>query len=127
MMARIVETDADTSYSVAWIDTAARGGSMGRSVLTAGARPALRPFRAAARHPQVLPGEPRLAAPPVVPPRLVSGPTVQAFNELWYRKAPRRHTRKLQTVGAFHPLDGVRDWNRLYGRAGLVQYRIRPA
>lgn len=126
VMARIEASDAETSYSVAWIDTAARGRAMGRSVLTRGEfarRDEL--TGAAARHPRTVPGDPRVAAPPVVPPHLVSAPTVRAFNELWFRKAPRRRTGELQTVATFfHPLDGVRDWNRLYGRPGFVQYQL---
>lgn len=126
IMARIEESDQRSAYSVAWIDTAARGRALGRSVLTRGdfaERAAL--TGAAARHPRQPPGEPRLAAPPWVPPRLVSTTTVRAFNEAWFRKAPRSRTDELQSVGTFfHPLDGVRDWNRCYGRRGFVQYQL---
>lgn len=47
------------------------------------------------------------------------------FNELWYRKAPRARTGRLQRISAFfHPLDAVPHWNRIYGRGGLVQYQF---
>jgi decaprenylphospho-beta-D-ribofuranose 2-oxidase len=126
VMARIEASDSGSAYSVAWIDTAARGRSMGRSVLTRGDFARLADLSgAAARLPRAVPGEPHLAAPAVVPSGLVSTSTVRAFNELWYRKAPRLRTGELQSVATFfHPLDGVKDWNRLYGRGGFVQYQF---
>ena len=39
-----------------------------------------------------------------------------AFNELWFRKAPRRRLGELQPIPAFfHPLDSLGRWNLLYG------------
>ena len=53
-----------------------------------------------------------------IPPGLINRYTVRLANEAWYRKAPRSRTGELQTIGAFfHPLDGIRNWNRVYGRA----------
>src|SRR5262249_8692431 len=38
--------------------------------------------------------------------------------------APRQRRGELQTIGKFfHPLDSVRDWNRVYGPGGLRQYQ----
>jgi decaprenylphospho-beta-D-ribofuranose 2-oxidase len=62
----------------------------------------------------------------VTPPVNVLNPlTVKAFNEMWYRKAPRRRVGHPEPIASFfHPLDGVGSWNRLYGKQGFVQYQF---
>lgn len=126
VMARIVASDRSTTYSVAWIDTLARGRAMGRSVLTRGEHATrARLVGRARREPLVVPGEPRLGAPRLVPPGLISRPSVRAFNEMWFRKAPRQRSGEIQSISSFfHPLDGVAHWNRLYGAHGFVQYQF---
>jgi decaprenylphospho-beta-D-ribofuranose 2-oxidase len=50
---------------------------------------------------------------------------VAAFNEAWFRRAPRSRRRTFEPIGRFfHPLDGVAGWNRLYGPRGFVQYQF---
>ena len=126
LMSAMQDTDDDWSYSVAWVDTVSSGRALGRSVLSRGEHARLDeldPRRA--RTPYPLPGDPRIGAPAGVPNGLVSRPTVRAFNAAWYRKAPRHREDELQSLATFfHPLDGVRDWNRLYGPSGFVQYQL---
>jgi decaprenylphospho-beta-D-ribofuranose 2-oxidase len=132
LMAAMREGDDAWPYSVAWVDTLSSGGprgrsgGLGRSVLTRGEHAGLGRLDARrARTPYPLPGDPRLGAPRGVPSGLVSRASVRAFNELWFRKAPRHRSGELQTLATFfHPLDGVADWNRLYGPAGFVQYQL---
>jgi decaprenylphospho-beta-D-ribofuranose 2-oxidase len=106
-------------YCVAWVDVLSRHG---RGVVTsADHTEADTQSSTASLH---VP-RPRLAVPPHVPAGLLRRSSVQAFNEAWYRRSPR-HVRDVpQTLWRFfYPLDGVGDWNRLYGPSGLVQYQV---
>ncbi|QMU72659.1 FAD-binding oxidoreductase [Streptacidiphilus sp. P02-A3a] len=126
LLARLTTTDHRYRYSVAWIDLLAKGGSMGRAVLTRGDHaepgqlsPAQRRDPLAFR-PATLPAAPRL-----LPGGLLRPVTVGLFNELWYRRAPRERRGEIQKISTFfHPLDGVPEWNRVYGRNGFLQYQF---
>ena len=64
-------------------------------------------------------------APPLVPRGLLNRVSVRAFNELWFRKAPKRRRDELQTIPTFfHPLDMVGGWNRVYGPGGFLQWQF---
>jgi decaprenylphospho-beta-D-ribofuranose 2-oxidase len=59
-----------------------------------------------------------------MPPGLINRYSVALANEAYYRKAPRARQGELQTIGTFfHPLDGIRNWNRVYGPGGFRQYQ----
>ncbi|MBB4713071.1 decaprenylphospho-beta-D-ribofuranose 2-oxidase [Streptomyces luteogriseus] len=126
LMARLTATDHRYRYSVAWIDLLARGAATGRAVLTRGDHAPLDALPARLRRDPLAFRTPRLpATPEILPEGLLSRTTVGLFNELWYRKAPRARTGRLQRIsGFFHPLDGVPHWNRVYGRGGFVQYQF---
>jgi decaprenylphospho-beta-D-ribofuranose 2-oxidase len=50
--------------------------------------------------------------------------SIRLANAAWYLKAPRHREHELQTISQFfHPLDGIRDWNRVYGPGGFRQYQ----
>ncbi|MFI9589193.1 FAD-binding protein [Nonomuraea sp. NPDC052265] len=148
----MARTDDRYRYTVAWIDLLARGRRMGRSVLTRGdhaprdAEKPLSAFAPGGRGPLAVArggeedalavahgGEEdalafapraRLHAPPWVPDGLLNGLSVRAFNELWYRRAPRSATVTQGIAPFFHPLDFVEGWNRMYGSRGFVQYQF---
>ncbi|GGT89678.1 MULTISPECIES: FAD-binding oxidoreductase [Streptomyces] len=126
LMARLTATDHRYRYSVAWIDLLARGAATGRSVLTRGDHAPYDALPRRARRAPLAFRPGRLpAAPALVPEGLLGRTTVGLFNDVWYRRAPRRRTGELQRLSAFfHPLDGVPHWNRIYGRGGFVQYQF---
>ena len=125
-MARMAETDIGHRYSVAWVDSLGKGRHLGRSVITVG------DHATAGDLPAKMAGDPlrfgprQLLAVPLTPPVSLLNPvTLAAFNEAWYRRAPKRRTGELQSIGAFfHPLDGVGNWNVLYGPRGFTQYQF---
>ena len=114
-------------YSVAWIDLLARGRAVGRSVLTRGDHARVEELAPAqAVHPLAYRPGHVATVPPIVPGRgLLNHSTIAAFNEVWYRKAPRRRVGEIVSIPRFfHPLDAIGSWNRLYGNGGLVQYQF---
>jgi FAD/FMN-containing dehydrogenase len=118
------ESDHRYEYSVAWIDCLAGGRSLGRSVLMRG-NPALRsdmpariPDPLAARWPL------RFSIPFDFPSWGLNRATVGAFNAAFYRRHSDETGRLVDFDTYFYPLDSIRDWNRMYGRRGFVQYQL---
>jgi decaprenylphospho-beta-D-ribofuranose 2-oxidase len=122
VMDRMEREDANYRHSVAWIDCLERR-RLGRAVLIRGNHAPAEPAQAGGRA-AYAPGRP-LGVPPGVPGGLLNAASVRAFNEVYYRRAPREERGRLEPLDVFfHPLDGVRDWNRLYGPRGLLQYQF---
>jgi decaprenylphospho-beta-D-ribofuranose 2-oxidase len=124
-MAHLSATDDRYRYTVAWTDCLATGGALGRSVITSGDFAKVADLSPADRRDPLAfhPGA-RIGAPAGFPSGLLNKYTVGLANAAWFRKAPRRREGEIQTIGTFfHPLDGIRNWNRVYGPAGFRQYQ----
>jgi decaprenylphospho-beta-D-ribofuranose 2-oxidase len=127
VMSEMVASESDFRYSVAWLDLLATGSRLGRGVLTNGRHARADQLDPAAAHDPLGYRADQLASmPPVLPPQgIINWLTVKAFNEMWFRKAPKLRHGELQSIPSyFHPLDLVGDWNRVYGRQGFVQYQF---
>ncbi len=120
-------------YSVAWLDLLAGGRRMGRAVVSrADPWPAGRlapPGRgrpgSGGGYPAGLTRRPALGVPDGFPGGLLRPVSVRAFNALRWHAAPRRERERPVALAPYlFPLDGLGDWNRLYGSAGLVQYQF---
>jgi decaprenylphospho-beta-D-ribofuranose 2-oxidase len=138
LFALLAKHDAGYEYSVAWLDTLARGRSLGRGVLMLGnhapassAGPAV--GTAAADAPSAPDGKRKFRVPAPMP----------GFNGAFYRFSGRvgragkagpggpgspgsegggvRSREDFETY--FYPLDRILDWNLLYGRKGFFQYQ----
>ncbi|HUD38596.1 MAG TPA: FAD-binding oxidoreductase [Streptosporangiaceae bacterium] len=125
-MAYLADTDADYDYTVAWTDCLASGARLGRSVITSGSFAQVGELKAKEQgRPLAFSASGLVGAPAVFPIGVINRRTVSVLNEAYYRKAPRKRTGEIQTIGEFfHPLDGIRNWNRAYGPAGFRQYQF---
>jgi decaprenylphospho-beta-D-ribofuranose 2-oxidase len=125
LLARMEAGDDAYRYSVAWIDCLAGGRSLGRGVLTRGDHANASELSARIARDPLLFAPRTLPAIPAGVPRVVSAASARAFNEAWFRRAPRERHGALQPLGPFfYPLDAVGAWNQLYGRHGFVQHQF---
>ena len=107
----------DATYSVAWIDCLATGKDLGRSLLMLGEH--------VQEGPLVTQDNKAIPIPIDVPSFLLSQTTISAFNALYYNKTlQRKNTQQIPYKPFFYPLDALANWNRLYGKAGFVQYQF---
>lgn len=67
---------------------------------------------------------PVLDVPFYAPNWLINRMSIGAFNHLYYHKNAHRKDRLTTFNRFFFPLDGITNWNRLYGKKGLIQYQF---
>lgn len=109
------ESNQDKTYSVAWIDCLAKGDKLGRSILTIGE----------------FANNDNLTYKPKksntikfnFPSWVLNKVNIRLFNFLYYHKQKSGK----QTVSIdkfFYPLDAIKNWNKIYGKQGFVQYQF---
>ncbi len=115
--------DAEYRYSVAWIDCLASGPALGRCVMMLGnsAEPSVLP-EAVRRNPYVIPAKRKKSVPFNFPSFALNSLSIKAFNTVYY-SANRDGQRIVDYDTFFYPLDGIMQWNRIYGKRGFVQYQ----
>lgn len=120
------ETSAAT-YSVAWIDCLARGANLGRSLIyVAEHATAEEAIRLGPDRPLFTKGRPgRLGVPLDLPSFTLNSASGALFNEFYFRRGAAKAGGPVLVHWDpyFFPLDGVANWNRLYGRRGFVQHQ----
>ena len=125
VMAAMIEGDHRYRYSVAWVDCMTSGARLGRGVLTRGDHAPADLVQGRGSADEAIPTKPRLSVPFDAPSGLLNRLSITAFNEAWFRRAPKNKIGGIERISTFfHPLDGVANWNRLYGQRGFVQYQF---
>lgn len=121
----VFEACADWTYSVAWIDCLAKGSQLGRSLIFLGEHARIEELDASLRSaPLQTPSRRKVRMPIDLPPGILNRLTVGAFNSAYYWKG--KHGPEEQLVdwdSYFYPLDSILDWNRIYGRRGILEYQ----
>ena len=122
---RAFEDNMNAAYSVAWIDCAAKGAHLGRSLVMLGEHARADEVAPQHRHrPLHVPAKPKHTFPFPLPGFALNPLTVRAFNALYYWNGTRKAGDSLVDWDEFfYPLDAIEKWNRLYGRSGFMQFQ----
>ncbi|SEM46637.1 FAD/FMN-containing dehydrogenase [Chryseobacterium taichungense] len=123
---RLFEESEKWTYTVAWIDCLQKGKNIGRSILMRGEH--------AFQHelPQNLKDKPlRLkkkfepTVPFYFPGFVLNAFTVRIFNYFYFKKQSKKEVKNfIDYETFFYPLDFVKDWNKIYGKSGFIQYQM---
>ena len=112
----LLDEHHEATYGVAWLDVNQHGTGRGRGLVMLGEHLGDGDLHSSARRP--------LAVPVDLPAGLLTQPVTRAFNALYFRRGLARCARRrVHYAQYFFPLDALRDWNRLYGKAGFMQHQ----
>ena len=121
----LFEQHRNASYSVAWIDCLRTGNTMGRSILMIGEHASASEVKNTSN--LLTPHKnPKINIPFFFPSLFLNRFFISGFNFLFYNNP-------LKPIGKsfvshydafFYPLDKIKNWNRIYGKKGFVQYQF---
>ncbi len=121
LMEALINANKKYRYSVAWLDSLH---PQIRGVLTCGDHAIKTHYKHISTLLNYDP-KPLISIPSFFYHGLLNKYTVRLFNELWFRKSPKSREKELQKISKFfYPLDGLKNWNRVYGAEGFVQYQF---
>lgn len=113
----IFDNHLNSTYSVAWIDCMATNDALGRSLIMLGEHAkdqVLQPSK-----------EKSFSIPKYFPSHLLNSYNIKLFNSFYFNKQLIKKRNSIVGYKAFfYPLDGLNNWNNLYGRQGFSQYQF---
>lgn len=122
----IFEQAKDSTYTVAWIDGLQEGERQGRSVVFLGEHATIDDLDEKQKQaPLEIPKGLHLNMPFYLPTFTLNPLTVKAFNYFYFLKQSKNKSTHLIPYDTFfYPLDGIHNWNRMYGKKGFTQYQF---
>lgn len=122
----LFEEHKDYTYSMAWVDCQTRGSKLGRGILMLGEHVAYDELpKQEAKNPLKTHAEAKLNIPFNFPKFVLNEFSIRMFNILYYHKNFKRVQNNIVHYDSFfYPLDHIRNWNRMYGKRGFLQYQF---
>lgn len=114
---RVFKDVQGSTYSVAWIDCLSTGKQLGRSLIMTGEH-----IKSGELYTK---SNSKLAIPFEFPNIALNKFSIQAFNTLYYNKVLKKVSKQIVHLEPFfYPLDGINNWNNMYGKSGFIQYQF---
>jgi FAD/FMN-containing dehydrogenase len=111
------EAYAKSEYTVSWVDCVSTGRNFARGIFMAG-------DHAVVPAPLTRSRAAKFALPVDFPEFMLNRKTVGLFNTLYYNKQMGKiKTGFVDYEPFFYPLDKLLQWNRMYGKSGLLQFQ----
>ena len=113
------QSHQEYEYTVAWLDCLAQGKQLGRGWMVRG-------NHAEGDYPLKLHKEPLIAVPFNLPSFVLNPLTMKGFNFFIYNLYQWHKTvrKTVHYEPFFYPLDMIKNWNRIYGKRGFMQYQF---
>jgi FAD/FMN-containing dehydrogenase len=110
----VFEKNANSLYTVAWLDSMTEGKSLGKGIVMLG-----EPQTSGAL---TYDFKTKIKLPFYLPAFIMNRWTAKIFNYLYYAKS-KENTQIISLQKFFFPLDNISGWNKLYGRNGFLQFQ----
>ncbi|CAD7799052.1 Decaprenylphosphoryl-beta-D-ribose oxidase [Chryseobacterium aquaeductus] len=123
---RLFEESESWTYTVAWIDCLQKDKNIGRSIMMRGEHAYRHEISGSeAVNPLKLKKKFSPKVPFYFPNFVLNALTVKIFNFLYYKKQTKKEVKSfIDYETFFYPLDSIKDWNKIYGKSGFIQYQM---
>ncbi len=110
-----MENNTDSEYMVAWIDTLQKH-QLGKGIVFKG-------IHSDTVSTKKITSKKTITIPSYFPSFLLNSFCMKLYNFSYFRKHKNKH-KLVNLESFFHPLDSLKNWNRIYGKKGFVQYQF---
>lgn len=121
LLTTLIDYNQRFLYTVAWVDLS--GKFVGRGIVS-GANHASDSDLTDRKLPKRLASEIKKEIKISFPFKfsLINNSTIKLFNSVWFHKPLGKKVQHIQRY--MHPLDGIDNWNQVYGTKGFIQYQF---